>query len=428
MQRKWLIRRKALGLGIGVLITALASGTAPTAAQTVSPLTSPLASPQAAPQTAPQAPPTEATLTAQLAEHTLLAGNATGALLGNRTAEFQAASNALNANTAKLANTLTQVYGTRTQNFTPLWLRHIQDYVKYTNGIKANDQAQKTQAASDLVQFSQDFGQFATTLDSRVPQTRVVEMMQMHVLGTLKVIDAQAANNFELAYSLAGNDVRHMKLMARQLLPASADAGTNMSNMNAAATGTPADLRSDLALLLTENAALNANASAALIGARLNEYVAITKALDVNASDLSKRLGTTYGGNASEVLNNLWREQNVRFAAYANALKNQDQPTQLQARINAQGQAQAWLNQMNVLNPNLAGTPVAATGTQIAQGQLALIEAQQAGNAATEYQLRAQAAQSVLTLANTLSQAIQQQFPTQNPANSNQAAAAQAVS
>lgn len=40
-------------------------------------------------------------LTAGFAEHTLLAGNATAAILGNRPSEFQAASSALNQNSTR---------------------------------------------------------------------------------------------------------------------------------------------------------------------------------------------------------------------------------------------------------------------------------------------------------------------------------------
>jgi hypothetical protein len=357
-------------------------------------------------------------LTASLAEHTLLAGNATAAILGNRPAEFQAASAALSQNSTKIAGLIGSLYGGNANtNFLPLWQRHIQYYADYANAIKAGDEASRQQATSNLMQWSVDMGALLSSpaqfnsaagsmqMGSMSSNAGVTQMMQQHVMDTMKVIDAQAANNWPLVYSLAASDVRHMKMVAQDLV--------NMHSNAAAYQGASTDLKADLAMLLVENAALNANATAALMNNRTAEYQAASAALKDNTAALSSRLGNVYGGNASGNLNGLWNTQSLRLAQYANALSTQDTSTQDAARSNVRGFTANLVTQFDQSNADVPALTLNGWGGTLTTGAINLIDAQRAQNFAREYQLRAQTNQQLLQLTDVLGQSISQQFPTQ---------------
>jgi hypothetical protein len=373
-------------------------------------------------------------LTATLAEHTLLAGNATAALLGDRPAEFQAASAALNQNSSRIAGLVGNVYGGNASSaFLPAWQRHIQYYADYANALKAGNESGRQQASSNLMQWSMDMGmllsspaQFRSNAQSGsqagmsqmdMSQSGATQgsmngnagmmtpMMQQHVVDTMKVIDAQAANNWPLVYSLAAADVRHMKMVADSLVSQSGNAAQSQ--------GAGVDLKATVAMLLVENAALNANATSALMNERIAEYQAASAALKDNTAALSSQLGTVYGGNAYDNLNSVWNNQSMKLAQYANALANQDVSTQQAARSNVRGFTDAFANGFTQSNAQVPALTLNGWGGTLSTGAISLIDAQDARNYAREYQLRAQTNQQLLQFTNVLGQSINEQFPNQ---------------
>jgi len=81
-----------------------------------------------------------ATLNLLLREHVYLAADATGAALGGRKAEFEAAAAALDANSQDIARAIGSVYGADAEKaFLPLWRRHIGFVVDYTVGAASRD-------------------------------------------------------------------------------------------------------------------------------------------------------------------------------------------------------------------------------------------------------------------------------------------------
>lgn len=366
-------------------------------------------------------------MTANLAEHTLLAGNATAALLGNRTDEYQSASAALSQNSSRIAGLVGILYGGNANStFLPLWQRHIQYYADYANALKASDQGARQQASANLTQWSVDVGtllgspaQFRSTDASGANQNQaamsssdmagnagtVTQMMQQHVMDTMKVIDAQSAGNWPQAYSLAAADVRHMKMVAQNLV--------NMQGNAPAYQVAGADLKANLAMLLVEKAALNANATSALINNRVSEYQAATSALNDNAEALSGAFNAVYGGTTYNNLNSLWNSQSLKLAQYANALTSQDVDTQEAARANVRGFTANLVTQFNNSNSQVPALTLNGWGGTLSTGAINLIDAQNANDFAREYQLRAQTNQRLLQLTDEFAQSIGQQFPNQ---------------
>ena len=76
-----------------------------------------------------------------LQEHVYLATSATGAALGGRQAQFEAAAQALDANSVELSKLIGSVYGEGAEAaFLALWRKHIGFFVDYTTGLATGDE------------------------------------------------------------------------------------------------------------------------------------------------------------------------------------------------------------------------------------------------------------------------------------------------
>jgi hypothetical protein len=162
-----------------------------------------------------------AMLNTLLQEHIYLAASATGAALGGRTPEFQAAASALDGNSVDIAKAIGSVYGQDAGTaFLALWRKHIGFAVDYTTGMATNDQAKQTKAVNDLVQYTQDFGAFLSSANPNLPKAAVAELVKTHVLTLKDVIDAQAAKDQPKAYTSLRTAAGHMKMIADPLAEA----------------------------------------------------------------------------------------------------------------------------------------------------------------------------------------------------------------
>jgi hypothetical protein len=160
-------------------------------------------------------------LNALLSEHVILAAAATGAALGGRNAEFQAAAGALDANSVDISKAIGSVYGPDAeQAFLPLWRKHIGFAVVYTQGVATKDKAKQDRAVADLVQYTQDFGAFLSSANPNLPKNVVAELVKTHVLTLKDVIDAQAAGDMVQAYTALRHAAGHMAMIADPLADA----------------------------------------------------------------------------------------------------------------------------------------------------------------------------------------------------------------
>ena len=147
-----------------------------------------------------------------LAEHAALAASATGAALGGRPDEFEAAAGALDANSQALAGAIGLVYGKGAQDaFLPLWRKHIGFFVDYTMATAKKDMGGKEKAVNDLLGYTQDFGAFLESANKRLKQEAVADLVKSHVLTLAAVVDAQAAKDHAKAYEAERVAFAHMQ-------------------------------------------------------------------------------------------------------------------------------------------------------------------------------------------------------------------------
>ena len=139
-------------------------------------------------------------LTAVLAEHVWLAADATGAALGGRQPEFEAAAAALNgptdSNTSTLVDAIGSVYGSEVQTaFDGLWRseKHIPAFVAYTQAVAKGDATAAKTAIDDLTAYATTFGETLNSVNADLPIDAVTQDIVMHATSLKAVIDAQKA-------------------------------------------------------------------------------------------------------------------------------------------------------------------------------------------------------------------------------------------
>jgi hypothetical protein len=163
----------------------------------------------------------KAKLNTLLSEHVYLAAAATGAALGGRQAEFQAAAGALDRNSGDLSKSIGTVYGNGAETaFLALWRKHIGFVVDYTTGVAANDKMKADKAVGELVQYTQDFGAFLASANPNLPKAVVADLVKGHVLTLKTVIDAQVAGDAAKTYMTLREAAMHMQMIADPLADA----------------------------------------------------------------------------------------------------------------------------------------------------------------------------------------------------------------
>ncbi len=165
-------------------------------------------------------------LTALLGEHVWLAARATGAALGGRQAQFDAAAAALNgptdSNTSRLVEAIGSVYGSDVQTaFDGLWRseNHIPQFVAYTQAVAKGDTAAATAAIDKLAAYATTFGDTLYTVNANLPANAVTKDIVMHATTLKAVIDAQKAGDATAA-TLLRAAVAHMYATASVLADA----------------------------------------------------------------------------------------------------------------------------------------------------------------------------------------------------------------
>ncbi|HEX2272571.1 MAG TPA: hypothetical protein VHG90_01715, partial [Acidimicrobiales bacterium] len=156
-------------------------------------------------------------MTSLLREHVLLASSATGAAIGGRQAQFEAAATALNAptnsNSADVVGAVRGVYGDEVgRAFDGLWRSegHIPAFVAYTQGVAAGDKAKADKAVADLLAYAKTFGTTMNSVNPNLPSADVEEAIKAHATTLKAVIDAQKAGDADDVATNLREAVHHM--------------------------------------------------------------------------------------------------------------------------------------------------------------------------------------------------------------------------
>ena len=162
-----------------------------------------------------------ALLNSLLSQHVFLAASATGAALGGRAAQFEAAKTAvLETNAMQLADAVGSVYGADAKTaFLPLWQKHIGFVVDYTSNF--GNKTKQDKAVADLLAYTEEFGAFIEGATEKIlPKAAVATLVKDHILTLKAVIDAQQKKDFAAVYPALITAYDHMDAIAKGLASA----------------------------------------------------------------------------------------------------------------------------------------------------------------------------------------------------------------
>ncbi len=364
---------------------------------------------QARPATA-TASDLRAALTSLLGEHTYLAASATGAALGGRQAEFQAAAAALDANSVDLSKAIGSVYGADAESgFLAGWRNHIGLFVDYTTGVATKDKAKTDKAVNDLVAYAEGFGIFLSQANPNLPKDAVTSLVKEHILTLKAVVDAQAAGDQAGAYNALRHAYGHMDMIAGPL--AGGIAKQFPDKFGGSADSADAKLRATLTKLLQEHVALAASATNAALGGRQAEFQAAASALDSNSIDVAAAIGSVYGPDAQQGFLVGWRNHIGLFVDYTTGVATKDQAKQDKAVNDLVNYADAFGTFLSQANPNLPKDTVTNLVKDHILTLKAVVDAQAAGDQAKAYSELRKAYAHMTMIADPLTAAIVKQFP-----------------
>jgi plastocyanin len=350
------------------------------------------------------------TLNNLLAEHVYLAARATSGAIGNRPAEFEAAAAALDANSVDLSKAIGLAYGPDAEAaFLPLWRSHIGMVVDYTTGKATNDQAKQDKAVQDLVGYTQDFGAFLSGANENLPKDAVAGLVKDHVLTLKDVIDAQAAGDQAATYYNLRLAMSHMQMVADPLADATAKKFPDKFGGQAI---TPAStLRVALNRLLAEHVFFAASATGGALGNREAQFKAAADQLDANSIDLSKAIGSAYGGDAEAAFLPLWRSHIGMVVDYTVGKATNDEMKQQKAVNDLVGYTQDFGAFLASANENLPKDVVAGLVKDHVLTLKDVIDAQAAGDPRGQFSAIRSAGNHMSMIADPLAEATAVKFP-----------------
>lgn len=337
-----------------------------------------------------------------LSEHVVLAAAATGAALGSRPDEFAAAKTALDGNSDSLTKLIAAVFGDEAgAAFDPLWKKHIDLFVKYTQGDGG--------AYNELIAYATEFGAFIHSALPDLPTAAVADLVKEHVDGLKAVIDAQKAGDDAEAYTALRSAYAHMDMIAKPL--AAAMHKTLPDKVGGDPESPAVNLLVTLDSVLAEHSYLVALTTGAALGGRTDEFTAASAALDANSNAITAAIASVYGAPAGTAFDPLWKKHIGFFKDYTTAKVAKDQ-TKADAAIDALlAYAKEFGAFINSASPELPTDTVAGLVTTHVYTLKQIIDNQASGDEAKTYQSIREAAAHMDMIAGPLAAAIVKQFP-----------------
>ena len=351
------------------------------------------------------------TLNNLLSEHVYLAARATSGALGNRPAEFEAAAAALDANSVDISKAIGLAYGPDAEAaFLPLWRSHIGMVVDYTVGKATKDETKQQKAVNDLVGYTQDFGAFLSGANENLPKDAVAGLVKDHVLTLKDVIDAQAAGDqpavyYKLRMAMAPH--------ADGRRPARGRDGQEVPGQVRRAgdhAGRPTCAWRSTTCWPSTSSSPPAPPAARSATARPSSRRQPPQ-LDANSVDLSKAIGSAYGGDAEAAFLPLWRSHIGMVVDYTVGKATKDETKQQKAVNDLVGYTQDFGAFLSGANENLPKDVVAGLVKDHVLTLKDVIDAQAAGDPKAQFTAIRGAGHHMSMIADPLAEATAVKFP-----------------
>lgn len=347
-----------------------------------------------------------------LTEHVQLMAAATNAALGGRTTEFAAVNSAVEANTAALTGELAETLGNEAgSTFDPLWKRHIELFVNYTQGLAAKDKAKQEQAVADLAASAGELGTFVNSVLPALEREMATDLFTQHVATLRAVVDAQAAGDQGKAFTDLQAATRHMGLVAEHL--ATGMAARAPDRVGGEPGNAAAGLVTALHLGLREHVFLISAATGAALGGRAEEFSAAAGALDANTGSITEAISGVYGADTGEAFTTLWKKHITFLVEYTTGHAANDKPARDRALESLAGYPAEFGAFFSTASPALTAESLSELVNTHITILKDVIDAQSTRDVAGTYTKLRTALDHVKSLANPLAEAAVAQFPDQ---------------
>jgi hypothetical protein len=316
---------------------------------------------------------------------------------------------AVATNSGQLADLVTNAFGPGIgKQFGQQWSAQTALFVGYARAKAANDTAGADQAKSQLAAFASNLAVFFAASDVYVTASSLATSeLTPYVSAVLGEIDAQAAKS-TTQYSLlvtAANLMPHIADVfadaIAKALPATRYPGT--------VTGTAANLRALLTSALVSHTYLAAIMTATTIGG--GDVAAPAATLEANSEAIENVISSVYGDIAGRQFLTLWQSYIGFIGDYAHAVVAGDAAGAAKARAELTTFSTTLGTFFAGVVAQLPAATVTADTSASVQGLLAVIDAQ-AAKSPTQFDLLRQAALTMPTSGDLISEAIAVQFPT----------------
>ena len=347
-----------------------------------------------------------ANMTALMTSGVFLTAVATSAAITG--ADAAPALAAVATNTSQLGDLVSAAFGPAVgPQFVQAWGAQAALFVGYARAKAANDSAGADQAKTQLAAFASALASFFASTDVYVTASSLVTSeLTPYVAALLAEIDAQAAKSttqYDLLVT-AANLTPHLSdvfgAAIAKALPAKYP-GT--------VTGTAANLRAELTSELVSHIYLAAITTATVIGG--GDMAAPAATLNANAVSLQNVISAVYGDIAGLQFLTLWSGYTGFIGDYAHAAAAGDAAAQAKARTDLNNSTSSIAAFLTSTVAHLAADKVAADLSAGVQSLLAVVDAQ-AAKSPTQFDLLRQAGLLAPPIADLLSEAMAEQFPT----------------
>lgn len=173
-----------------------------------------------------------------LAEHVELVVDGSQAGVLDR-ADFEAAGEAVNANTRELAAAVSSLFGTpAASTFQSIWADHIDQIMAYVAAVVSQDTKAKDEARARLGGVERRLAAFLSgATNRRLDSAGLAKMLVMHDQMLLAHADAFAARDYMKAHNIADAAFAHMYDLSGQLADAFSATVTSRAPLGGSATG-----------------------------------------------------------------------------------------------------------------------------------------------------------------------------------------------
>jgi hypothetical protein len=137
-------------------------------------------------------------------------------------AEFQAAADQVNANTAAITRAMGAIVGPRkAAEFQSAWANHVEGLLAYTAAVATNDQAAKATATKNLDAFAARLAlYFSDVVRNRLPVQPLTQAITAHDQHLVDQVDAYAAKDYDQALQVERDGYQQMLGVANTLVGA----------------------------------------------------------------------------------------------------------------------------------------------------------------------------------------------------------------